>query len=175
MGRARRVVGGLDRLVGGAAGDELEVVELVGDQPGRRRAGADAQVVAQRAFLSFRLVGQARHDALDDALFAAGGTVDRIALAGKRHAVQAGEAAAGPDGAACRGGGAGADIETFVGHVRSRSGESWNVAQLGWGVLRESSLVWCYAALGKPGLVRSTCRRCSPPRTNAGRYPVPQA
>lgn len=112
-------------------GDELEVVELVGDQLGRRRAGADAQVVAQRALLAFRLVGQARHDALDHALLAALGTVDRIAFAGDRHAVQGGEAAGSPDGAARRGGGAGADVETLVGHSALLRGESWNVAELG--------------------------------------------
>lgn len=105
-----------------ALGDELEVVELVGDQLGRRRTGADAQVVAQRALLAFGLVGQARHDALDDALLAACGAFDRVALAGDRHAVQGGEGAGSPDGAARRGGGAGADIETLVGHVRSPSG-----------------------------------------------------
>lgn len=106
----------------GAVGDELEVVELVGHELGRWRAGADAQVLAQRAFLAFGLVGQARHDALDDALLAAFGTVDRIAFAGDGDAVQGGEAAAGPDGTARRGGGAGADIETLAGHFRSPSG-----------------------------------------------------
>ena len=113
---------GVVALGSGAVGDELEVVELVGDQPGRGRTGADAQVVAQRALLALGLVGKARHDALDDALLAACGTVDRIAFARDRHAVQGGETARSPDGAARRGGGAGADIEALLGHVRSPCG-----------------------------------------------------
>lgn len=117
-------------------------MELVGDQLGRRRAGADAQVVAERALLAFGLVGQARHDALDHALLAALGAVDRIAFAGDRHAVQGGERAGSPDGAARRGGGAGADVETLVGHSALLPGESWNVAELGClGLWKRSTLV----------------------------------
>lgn len=104
------------RLGRGAGGHDLEIVELVGNEPRRRRAGAAAEVVAQRAFLAIGQVGKARAGAFDHALLAAGGTDDRVALAGERSAVQGAESAACLDDAVGAGPGAVANVVTPHGH-----------------------------------------------------------
>lgn len=100
-------------------GHDLVVVGLVSNEGRRRRTGAAAQVVAERALPPLGQVGEARADAFDDALFAAGGAVDRVALARERHAAQGSEVAGCLDQAVGGGPRAVADIMAPISHSDS--------------------------------------------------------